>query len=278
VRLPENGRYFLSIEDAQRHGGWEYGYRLRVGPPQPDFALVVAPSAVNVAAGRIAPIDVRVIRRDGFDGPVKVSLEGAPEGFELSGGRVPAGRDRVVATLTAPRPWRNRVASIRIEGRASIDGHSVARSGVPADERTQAFVNRHLVPARELLVAVTGPGSRIPPFEILSRTPARIPAKGAAEVRIRAPRPQNIEDVRIEIREPAEGFVVRKVRTVNKGVAVAIGVDRDAPKPDATGNLILEAFLETAPTEADGKKTAAKRRVSLGLFPAIPYRIVGGRK
>ena len=35
-RMPADGTYYLQISDSQHAGGPEYGYRLRLGPPQPD--------------------------------------------------------------------------------------------------------------------------------------------------------------------------------------------------------------------------------------------------
>ena len=43
--LPADGRYQVYLQDAQRNGGAEYAYRLYVGPPRPDFALMAVPSA-----------------------------------------------------------------------------------------------------------------------------------------------------------------------------------------------------------------------------------------
>ena len=46
--LPAQGVYHLYLGDAQHKGGPEYGYRLRISPPRPDFELRVAPSAINL--------------------------------------------------------------------------------------------------------------------------------------------------------------------------------------------------------------------------------------
>ena len=50
--LPADGTYYLQISDAQHAGGPEYGYRLRLGPPQPDFELRVSPATLNVRAAQ----------------------------------------------------------------------------------------------------------------------------------------------------------------------------------------------------------------------------------
>ena len=100
--LPATGTYYISIGDAQRKGGSEYGYRLRISPPRPDFDLRVTPSAINGGRGMSIPITVHALRKDGFSGEIAVGLKDAPQGLALEGAVVPAGQDRVRITLTLP--------------------------------------------------------------------------------------------------------------------------------------------------------------------------------
>ena len=37
---------FVHLSDAQEHGGEAYAYRLRIGPPRPDFAVIRTPSSL----------------------------------------------------------------------------------------------------------------------------------------------------------------------------------------------------------------------------------------
>ena len=102
AEVPEAGKYYVHLADSQRHGGDAFGYRLRVAAAQGDFALRVAPSSINTYQGRVAPIGVHALRKDGYDGEIEVVLKNAPTGFKLDGGRIPAGRDSVRMTLTVP--------------------------------------------------------------------------------------------------------------------------------------------------------------------------------
>jgi hypothetical protein len=154
ARLPVDGTYYVHIGDIQNKGGPEYAYRLRISPPRPDFELRLAPSSLTVRGGTSTPITVYALRRDGFSGEIALALKGAPAGFTLSSNRVPAGQDQVTLTLTVrPMPAKELV-SLRLEGRATIEGHEVARPVVPAEDMMQAFAYRHLVPSQELMVAV----------------------------------------------------------------------------------------------------------------------------
>ena len=77
--LPADGVYYLYLGDAQQKGGPEYAYRLRISAPQPDFALRVVPSSINVRAGGNGSADGlrsakgRFFRRD------RPGSEGRPE-------------------------------------------------------------------------------------------------------------------------------------------------------------------------------------------------------
>ena len=110
----------------------QHAYRLRISAPQPDFALRVSPSAINLLAGRATPVWVYAIRKDGFDGDIEVALDGAPAGFKLSGDIIPHGRDSVRMTLMPPRmPNGPRTTALRVVGRAEIAGATVTRAGRP---------------------------------------------------------------------------------------------------------------------------------------------------
>ena len=156
IALPADGTYYLHISDVQHKGGEVYGYRLRISPPMPDFELRVVPSTINARAGATVPITVYALRKDGFSGEIALSLKDAPSGFALSGGRVPADKDQVNLSLKAPPASIKEPVSLCLEGRAVIQGRELVRLAVPADDMMQAFFYRHLVPAKDLKVAVIG--------------------------------------------------------------------------------------------------------------------------
>jgi len=57
---------------------------LRLSAPRPDFELRVVPSAVAIRSEAARAVDVYVIRRDGFDGDIRLGLKDPPEGFSSS--------------------------------------------------------------------------------------------------------------------------------------------------------------------------------------------------
>lgn len=152
--LPADGKYFLHVADAQQKGGPEYGYRLRISHPQPDFELRIVPSTLNVRAGATANITVHAVRKDGFTDAVSVRLKDAPKGFTLTGGRIPANKDEARMQLRAPAAALKQPVTLVLEGVANIGDRQIIRRALPADKRMQAFFYWHLVLAQDFKVTV----------------------------------------------------------------------------------------------------------------------------
>ena len=53
--------------------------------------------------------------------------------------------------------------------------------------------------------------------------------------------------------------------------------DKDLIKSDFGDNLIIEAFREYRPKNKDGTHQNKTRRYSMGIFPAIPVRVVAAK-
>ena len=95
VKLPADGKYFIHLGDTRRHGGKEYAYRLRISQPQPDFALRLIPSRICIPSKGSAAVTVFAIRKDGFDGPIKLSFKDLPQGLESPGATLAAKQEVV---------------------------------------------------------------------------------------------------------------------------------------------------------------------------------------
>lgn len=274
ARLPEDGVYYIQISDTQNHGGDAYAYRLRIGPPQPDYALRLAPSTINVPAGGIVPIDVYAIRKDGFNGDIEVELKDAPPDFKISGRRVPSGQDHVRMTLAAPWKPAGQPVALRLEGYAQIGAQRVSHPVIPSVDMMQAFAYRHLVPSQEFMVAVLNIKRRSMNFEPVDKGGIEIPTGGATQVIFKTPLRISLKDIKLQLSEPPKGVSLRDVSIEPGRLAFLLEADGKAAKPGLKDNLIVEAFTEREKTRKDGKKTGEKQRISLGVLPAIPVEIV----
>jgi hypothetical protein len=264
-KLPKQGEYFLLVSDTQRQSGEGVNYRLELRRPNPDFELRVAPSSVNVAAGMHAPVTVHALRKDGFQGEIALSLKDAPDGFELSGARIPPGVEKVRLTLTAPLSAAGSVVALRLEGKGSASGRELRRDAVPAEDMMQAFAYRHLVPAQEWVAAVTGDIRRRATWRA-QPGPVRIAPGGKAELRFPAQLGRFGQDVRLALNDPPEGVTIESVYPSPNGLAVILKGDPKAPA-GLQGNLIFDAFFERT---GDNKQV---RKVPIGTLPAVPFQI-----
>jgi len=273
-RLPEDGVFHIEISDAQNQGGEAYAYRLRIGRPQPDYALRMTPSTINVPAGAIVPINVYAFRKDGFNGDIELVLKNPPAGFKLCGGRVPSGRDHVRMTLAAPSKPLYQPVVLQMEALARIGDQMLSRPVIPAEDQMQAFAYRHLVPSQELLVAVTKGKARIPGIELTGSGSIMIPADGKVQVMYKTSSRSLPGDIKLELNEPPKGVALRDVSIKPGSLTFLLEADGKAVKTGLKDNLIVEVFTEKDKIGKDGTKTGEKQRVPLGMLPAIPYEIV----
>ena len=271
--LPADGAYCLHVGDSQGGGGDAYTYRLRIREPRPDYKLRVTPSSINMHAGTTVGVNVVAIRREGFEGDIEFELDEAPKGVALSGGRIPAGQDKVMATLTAPREFRDGSTAIRVVGTAEINGREIRRGAVAAEDMMQAFLWRHLVPAENLMLTKV-PRKWARPPAYLETGEVEIPLSGESmAVRFRTGanyRPKN--DIELELSGAPEGISIARVTTVKGGVDVTLMGDPEKLTPGLKGNLIMTAFEKREITQK-GKPTGKKRRTPIGLVPAVPFRV-----
>ncbi|MGA2724143.1 MAG: PPC domain-containing protein [Bryobacteraceae bacterium] len=274
--LPAKGTYYLYLGDAQQKGGPEYAYRLRISAPRPDFDLRVTPSSINVSGGLTVPITVHALRKDGFSGDIALALKGAPKGFTMIGGLLPASQDEVRLTLTVPPQPQPAPLSLSLEGRATIQGREVSRLAVPADDMMQAFAYRHLVPASDLKVAVRRGAMLRVPIKVSSQEPLEIPAGGTARFQVHVPTlPANFAPrVQYELSEPPEGIALRGASPGRDGTEIVLACDAAKAKPGLRGNLIVNISAERVAQAANGAPPANRQRVSLGTLPAVPFEIV----
>ncbi len=271
--LPANGAYYVHLGDAQRKGGPEYGYRLRISAPRPDFALRVVPSSISLRAGEIIPVTVYALRRDGFAGDIALELKDAAPGFTLSGGWVPGNLEQVRLTLTAPSGAVKPPVNLGLEGRANIDGREIVRRAMPAEDMMQAFAYRHLVLAKEMKVVVLGRGAAAA-ARILSPVPVKIPAGGTARVQVEVRSGTPGGEIECVLSDPPEGITIQSVSAAGEGTEIVFQCDVTKAKPGLKGNLIVEAVIAMPSDSVAAGGKATKRRTSLGLLPAIPFETV----
>lgn len=265
---PSNALFYVELGDAQRQGGPEFSYRLRIDRPRPDFALRVVPSGINGAPGTSVPVTVYAMRKDGFAGDI--NLTASPSEFVLSGGCIPKGSDSVSATLTFPESSKGGLEPVEITGAAEISGAQVTHKAVPADDLLQAFFYRHLVPATEL-VAYSKPGRPLrKPLQIAPGT-VKISPASTGHATVLLPKFVPKAGLKAELKNPPEGIWIEGTSPCQDGIKIAFRADTEKAKPGLRGNLILE--LTALKTAGKGEKPKGEERWSMGVLPAVPFEI-----
>jgi hypothetical protein len=143
LEIKETGAYRLQIRDL--FGGTRdeplARYRLVIRKATPDFALVCWPlhmelrngdraalsKPLALRSGGTVSLEVAAIRRDGFDGPIELSVSGLPTGVTATGLRIPAGATRGQILLTAAESPVRTLATVSITGKGIADGTSIER-------------------------------------------------------------------------------------------------------------------------------------------------------
>ena len=277
LKLPEKGPFFVQIEDAQRQGGDAYGYRLRLSPPRPDFALRMTPSGINISAGQVMPVTVHVDRHDGFNGQVTVKLESAPAGWTLMGNVIPPGRERMRMTLQIAQNTPPGCIPLHLIGTAELNGVEVTRPVDPCDDTMQAFLWRHLVPARECLVATQANKGRIPPATRIGDVRVTLPLGGETVIRYRISPWNAKRGVDVTAIDGPDGLTLRSEIVPPDELLVHLVADKAKMKPGGADNLILGATIRQETPAVDPQKPAPARAAPAQppiMMPAVPLTIL----
>jgi hypothetical protein len=79
---PAKGKYLVRVTDTRGWSGERFAYRLIVRPPEPAFtATLASKGSMNIPAGSGEQFVVKVERKDGWEGDVRVNISNAPAGF-----------------------------------------------------------------------------------------------------------------------------------------------------------------------------------------------------
>jgi hypothetical protein len=180
--LPADGAYCVHLGDTVRNGGEEYAYRLRISDAEPDFALRVVPSSVSLRGKATAQVSVYGIRKDGLTGPIKLGLRDPPAGFSADPVSLTGTQEVARLTIKTTLAETAEPVNLTVAGRAKVGEQEVSHDAVPAEDRMQAFLWRHLVPAAELKALVFKPNAPSPPKRVPRTRPLATPETNAAVV------------------------------------------------------------------------------------------------
>ncbi|MBM4152960.1 MAG: hypothetical protein FJ220_05515, partial [Kiritimatiellaceae bacterium] len=251
--LPENGTYFVRLDDLQRKGGPEYAYRLSISKEKQDFQLRLVPSSVCVPQGGHALVTVQAIRTGGFTGEIQLSLSDAPEGIELQRAVIPEGASSVQMMIAASDRVEQQLIALEIEGEAQCDSKTQRRRAVPAEDRMQAFLYRHWVPANDFLVRVSPPK----PVTVTLDLPVDgvFHARPGSEIVIPASLTsldKTRKGIQLMLVDPPEWLTLKTANLPMRSGRIVLEVSPNA-EPDDTATVLLQGVvrIDKLPSDPD---------------------------
>ena len=105
----------LVLSDLAKRGGVGFPYRIIAAPAVPDFDLNLGEPQTSVPQGGSAVVGVSVVR-NGYDGPIEISIEEPPAGLTFRPGTIPAGQTVGAFSLSAAPDAAFPAASLKIVG------------------------------------------------------------------------------------------------------------------------------------------------------------------
>ena len=120
--VPATGRYRVLLRDQLNalKADPRQVYRLAIRRPLPDFRLVAVPEdsydSVLLRKGGKVAIRIVAFRRDGFEGEIKVAVQGLPAGVTASESTIGPKRNSTPLVLSAAANAAPSFAAIRIQG------------------------------------------------------------------------------------------------------------------------------------------------------------------
>ncbi len=135
---PKSGDYFVAVRDQAREGGPACAYRVEVRTVAYQPAIHAEVEGLTVPRGDYQPVPL-VVTRNGYVGPIALTLSGAPPGVTLTPTEIPAGENAVVCKLRASEATPLGLHTLQIW--ATTKGTTPMKRLV----RTQPMIDRQLL-------------------------------------------------------------------------------------------------------------------------------------
>jgi hypothetical protein len=111
-----DGDYIIRIRDLNNKGGEGFIYYLECDFSRPDFTIKCDPSKAMIGAGSRTAWYVKIARSNGFDGPVKVDVQGLPAGVIVNTLTIPAKMTQGLLVVSAAEDAKTDASVVKIVG------------------------------------------------------------------------------------------------------------------------------------------------------------------
>ena len=281
IKLPADGVYTLEIRDMQNKGGEEYAYRLRVSEPLPDFEVNSFPPNLTVPRGGTASFKAKVVRKDGFTGPVQLALQNDLGGLRLDSSVIPEGKTEMNLTVTAGNKVKEGISACRLEATGVVQGRKITRPVISAEDYMQAFAWKHLVPVSDQLVLVTPPMPYTLAFAVPSGKIFELTQGKESSIPIDLVRNPDFQvNLQLQLLDPPPGIILRNssFRGGNKDRQMATLRVESKVNPGLYENLVLVAVANVPVADPENPDNKSKREKIFVTAPALPVVVLKGKE
>ena len=150
---PADGEYVARVRDLNNKGGEGYIYYLEADFARPDFSLKVDPSKAMIGPGSRTAWYVQVIRQNGFEGPIKIDVNGLPKGVGVNALTIPANMTQGCLVLSTAAGAKLDASEVVVTGTAGTE----TRVATPVEEIYMPGGGRGRFDAGMQAVGITGP-------------------------------------------------------------------------------------------------------------------------
>lgn len=216
---PADGTYRVMVQDrfSALRDDPRLAYRLLIRPDKPDFRLAATPAdasgAMFLRKGGRDSIHVVAFRQDGFNGDIRVSVTGLPEGITSSEVLIGGNATSATLVLTAAEGAGPVTGQLQVVGKATIGGQEVlrvARAGT----------------------ALAAPPQQMQPGQMMTSVPARMTSHIVVSVSELETAPVMLAAGNDQVWETARGGILKIPYTVvrrGEYKGAVIGMPADLP-------------------------------------------------
>ncbi len=245
-----DGEYCIAIRDLHDRGGERFVYHLQAERAAPDFVLTGEYYYAMLAPGTRMIWFAKVNRLNGFDGPVKIEVEGLPKGVTQTPVTIPQGIDQCSIILSASQDAKISASLVQVLGRATItqDGKesNIVRRGHVTCEQQSSGGGQARWPIQTQIVGVTKPLDLV---EVTASPSEIVLAPGeTAEIKVGIKRTEGFKDA-VSLDMEFKYFTTVLGRQLPPGVTMSSKSKARLTGDNLVGLIVLEASDKAKPVK-----------------------------
>jgi hypothetical protein len=266
-----DSKFVISIRDLHGRGGERFIYHLNAEVASPDFELHGEYYYAQMAPGIRMMWFAKIVRLNGFDGPVEIVVQNLPKGVTAEPVTIPKGMLHCAVILSAAQDAPINASLARVVGLASVkqaDGKEtqIVRRGRITCEQQGSGGGQARWPIHTQVVGVTKPLDLLE----VTATPSKIKLKPGekAEIKVRVKRQAGFADP-ITLAMSFDYFKSKFGEQLPPGVSVGKASKLRLAGKNLEGTIVLEASDKAV--EVQNLPIAALARVSITFSITTNY-------